>query len=297
VWIKTLTNPASETGTLVDIVLRLTAIDLLLRPTGPWTVKPVIIALAGLSLLMPKVMRAPATWFALSGLVAARIVWDWPIPDNHLYLLAYWCLALALALGSVNCQRVLAGSSSLLIGLVFLLAFMWKAGLSPDYVDGRFFRVTLLTDTRFEDSVLLFGGLTPHELEGNRDFLEPVDRTKAAAAAGPKLVEPPPFRRLASMLTWSALIVEGLVALTWLWSFAAGWTQTVRHLLLLIFCAGTYAFAPVAGFGWLLLTMGLVSTRPQQRWLRGAYIASWILVLLYAEVPWAELLLDLRSAL
>jgi hypothetical protein len=294
VWIKALTNPASETGAVVDIVLRLTAIDLLLRPTGPWTVRPVIIALAGLVLLVPKVMRAPATWFVLSAFVAARIVWDWPIPDNHLYLLAYWCLALALALGSANCQRVLAASSSLLIGFVFLSAFLWKAGLSPDYVDGRFFRVTLLTDTRFEDSVLLLGGLTPHQLEGNRDYLEPVERP-AAAAQGPTLVEPPKFRRLAMMLTWSALIVEGLVAVTWLLAFAAGWTMTLRHLLLLLFCAGTYAFAPVAGFGWLLLTMGLVSTLPQQRWLRGAYIASWILVLLYAEVPWAQVLLDLRS--
>jgi hypothetical protein len=277
------------------MVLRLTAIALLLRPTGPWTVRPVIIALAGLVLLVPKVMRAPATWFALSGLVAARIIWDWPIPDNHLYLLAYWCLAVALALGSANCKRVLGASSSLLIGLVFLLAFLWKAGLSPDYVDGRFFRVTLLTDTRFEDSVLLLGGLTAHQLEGNRDFLEPVERPEAVAK-GPTLVEPPPFKRMAMLLTWSALVVEGLVALTWLLSLA-GWTLTVRHLLLLIFCAGTYAFAPVAGFGWLLLSMGLVSCLPEQRFLRGAYIASWILVLLYAEVPWAQVLLDFRGLL
>jgi hypothetical protein len=70
----------------------------------------------------------------------------------------------------------------------------------------------------------------------------------------------------------------------------------VRHPLLLMFCASTYAFAPVAGFGWLLLTMGLVSVPAERRLLRGAYIATWILVLLYAEVPWAQVLMNLGNA-
>ena len=291
--IKALIKPVSDLGP-GEIALRLTAIALLLRPTGPWSVRPVIIALAALVLLVPVVMRAPATWFALSGLVTARIIWDWPIPDNHLYLLAYWCLALALAIGSTDCQRVLSFSSRLMIGLVFLLAVLWKAGLSPDFVDGRFFRVTLLTDSRFEDSVLLLTGLTEKQIENNRDYLAPPKRPAAAVVADPKLVEPSGFRRLVSFLTWGTLVTETLVAVFWLLSLT-GWRLTVRHPLLLIFCASTYAFAPVAGFGWLLLTMGLVSCPSEQRLWRGAYIAAWILVLLYAEVPWAQVLLDLKE--
>ena len=287
--IKALIKPVSDLGS-GEIALRLTAIALLLRPTGPWSVRPVIIALAALVLLVPVVMRAPATWFALSGLVTARIIWDWPIPDNHLYLSAYWCLALALALGSSNCQRVLSASSRLLIGLVFLMAVVWKAGLSTDYLDGRFFRVTLLTDPRFEDPTLLLGGLTANQLHNNRHYLEPAEGSKRTPD-GPTLVEPPPFRRLVVLLTWGALITEGLVAASWLLSFAV-WPLNLRHPLLLMFCAGTYAFAPVAGFGWLLLAMGLVSCPPERRVWRAAYIAAWILVLLYAEVPWAQMLLD-----
>jgi hypothetical protein len=289
---KALTSPSSDPGP-VEIVLRLTAIALLLRPTGPWSVRPLIIALAGLVILVPKVTRAPATWFALAGLLSARIIWDWPIPDNHLYLLAYWCLALALALGSTDCQRILSVSSRLLIGLVFLLAVVWKAWLSPDFVDGRFFRVTLLTDPRFEDSVLLLAGLTEKQLENNRNYLEPPKRP-AEVSDSPKLDEPPNFRRLVTFLTWGTLITESLVAVSWLLSFA-GWGLTVRHALLLMFCASTYAFAPIAGFGWLLLTMGLVSCSTEQRLWRGAYIAAWILVLLYAEVPWAQAVLDLSG--
>ena len=62
--------------------------------------------------------------------------------------------------------------------------------------------------------------------------------------------------------------------------------------MLLAFCFTTYALAPVAGFGWLLATMGLAQCRPRQRVLRGAYVAVFILILMYAEVPWTGILAD-----
>jgi hypothetical protein len=49
----------------------------------------------------------------------------------------------------------------------------------------------------------------------------------------------------------------------------------------------TYAVAPVAGFGWLLLVMGLVTAETRDRWLVRAYVAAFLLVLVYSEVPWA----------
>jgi hypothetical protein len=52
----------------------------------------------------------------------------------------------------------------------------------------------------------------------------------------------------------------------------------------------TYAIAPVAGFGWLLLTMGVGLCRAEQQVLRGVYAATWFLVLLYSEIPWAHLM-------
>jgi hypothetical protein len=93
-WIRPGGDAASA-----ELVLRLTAIELLLRPMGPWFIKPVILLLAGLALIFPKVVRAPATWLALALLVTGRLVADWPLPDNHIYLLAYWCLAAGLACG------------------------------------------------------------------------------------------------------------------------------------------------------------------------------------------------------
>jgi hypothetical protein len=61
------------------------------------------------------------------------------------------------------------------------------------------------------------------------------------------------------------------------------------------FCVLTYALAPVAGFGWLLLALGLAQCDPQERGLRTAYVATFFLVLVYAGVPWTRLLLSLRG--
>jgi hypothetical protein len=48
------------------------------------------------------------------------------------------------------------------------------------------------------------------------------------------------------------------------------------------------AVAPVAGFGCLLLVLGLVQTDPRETRLRALYVAVYVLVLLYAEAPWAS---------
>ena len=138
----------------IDIALRLTLIVLLLRPMGPWFVGAFVLLLALLGLVGVG-LRAPATWLALAALIATRLVVDWPLPDNHVYLLAYWCLGVGIALRLTEPSRALAQTGRQLLGLAFVFAVLWKAVLSPDYRDGRFFAVTLLTDDRFADSVQL----------------------------------------------------------------------------------------------------------------------------------------------
>jgi hypothetical protein len=281
-WIR----PGGEAAS-AELVFRLTAIELLLRPMGPWFIKPVILLLAGLALIFPKVARAPATWLALALLVAGRLVADWPLPDNHIYLLAYWCLAAGLALRAADVRPPLALSARLLVGLAFLFAVLWKAVLSPDYLDGRFFRVTLMMDDRFAGPVMLMTGLSAEQLKQNRDYLQPLPEG-AELLHPPLLVEPPAFRRLAGAATYGMLALEASVALLFLLSWRSRF-ETARHVFLLA-CLVTYAFAPVAGFGWLLLVVGLAQCLPEQRLLRFAYILSFFLILLFSEIPWADLL-------
>ena len=278
-------------GDSVSVALRLTAIELLLRPLGPWAARPLALGLAALALLFPRVLRSQATWLALAALVAVSIVVEWPLPDNHIYLLAYWCLAAGLALGAPDPGTTLARSGRLLLGFAFAFAVLWKGVLSPDYVDGRFFRVTLLTDDRFADTVAVVGGLDRETLEASRRALVPLPGG-AEALEPPEVVEPPAFRRFANALTWGGLAVEAVLALLCL-APSVGWVPRARHAVLLAFCALTYSVAPVAGFGWLLVAMGVSLCGPTDLWLRRSYVVIWLLVLLYSEVNWAGIVMDL----
>ncbi len=260
---------------------------------GPWFVRPVVLAAAALVLISPRALRTPAVWAAVAALVTVRIADDWPLADNHIYLLAYWTFAIALSLRAVDMSLGLSTTSRWLLGLAFAFAVLWKVLLSPDFVDGRFFRVTLLTDPRFTEAAMLIGGLSDQDLEANRRALAPLP--DGAALAEPLVViEPPRLRALATVSTWGIVLLEAGVAVL---MFAprrrvGAW---LRHFLLLAFCLITYAFAPVAGFGWLLLVMGAAQTDATDVWQRRAYVAVFLIVLFYSEVPWAGLLLDFTA--
>jgi hypothetical protein len=296
--IRSWRSPASPT-LAVETPLRLTLIILLLRPMGPWYVRSFLLLLATLGLIAPAVLRAPATWLALALLVGARIFADWPLPDNHIYLLAYWCLAAALSLRDATPSVAIARSSRLLIGLAFLCAVLWKTVLSSDYVDGRFFRVTLLTDDRFADVARLAGGLGEADLAENRAYLTPLPEG-AELLDPPALHEPRGLRWLAQIATWGGLTLEAIVAAMFLLPRPGRLMSQCSHASVVLFCMATYALAPVAGFGWLLLAMGLASTERKERAWRRTYVTAFLLVMLYAEIPWAAMLvgpLESRIAL
>jgi len=263
------------------IALGLTLLALLWHPIGSDLLRPGFLALAGVGLLIPAALRRPALWIALAALAALRVALDWPLPDNHAYLLVWWCFAVGLALRSGAPEDELAGTARVLIGLVFAFAFLWKALLSPDFVNGDFQRFAWLTDPRFELATLQLGGLTPEALTDNRAFL------LGARGAPDALMLTPAFR----VWTWGAtlwtLVTEGALAVAFL--VPPRRTGRVRDALLLAFCVVTYIFAPVAGFAWLLLSMGLVQASRGRRWTQ-AYLAVAGLVLLYEYQPWRLLL-------
>src|SRR5262245_25299350 len=125
-WLR----PSPDAGA-ADLPLRLTAIILLLRPFDVWWVSGFVLIGAGLSLLFERIRRTPITWVALSALIGARIAAVWPLSDNHIYLLAYWCLAIGLALATRAAADTLAASSRWLLAAAFSFAVLWKAVLSP----------------------------------------------------------------------------------------------------------------------------------------------------------------------
>jgi hypothetical protein len=255
---------------------------------GPWFVRPAILAAAVVILIYPRALRQWRVWAALSVMTAVRIAADWPLADNHIYLLGYWLLAVAVALRSSDAAATLAASSRSLIGLAFVFAVLWKAVLSPDFIDGRFFRVTLVTDPRFAAAARMIGGLSDEQLAAAREATALLPQG-AELLNPPALVEPARLRLFATAATWGVLAMESLVPQ--LMQSRARPAPFLPHLVLLSFCAVTYAFAPVAGFGWLLLVMGLGQVEAKQIWLARLYQLTFLVVLFYDEVPWAELML------
>jgi hypothetical protein len=266
-----------------DLSLRLTLAALLLRPVGDWRFRPAFLLLAAAGLVLPGLQRRAALWLALAALAALRVVEDWPLPDNHAYLLAYWCLAAGIALRSDAPARALTLNGRLLIGLVFLAASLWKVALSPDYLSGDFMRFTWITDERFAAAAAVIGGMDADLRDANRDFLAD------APGSGPALVEPPAFVWATHISSaWTAAI-EVAVALAFLLP-APRRLRRHRDAALVLFCVTTFAFAPVAGFAWLLLAMGIAQSDRDRPGVRAVYLATFALVLVYHYVPWLELL-------
>lgn len=274
----------------VDLALRLTLLELLLRPVGPFWLRPAALALAGAGLVLPGLLRRRWLWATLALLSAVRVIADWPLADNHAYLLCYWCTAVFLAHQVEDTREALAFDGRFLIGLVFAFATLWKLVLSPDFLDATFFRITLLTDDRFAGFARLAGGLSPEQLAGAREALgRHVDGFVLDASGVPPL--PERFDLLARAITFASLATEAAVAVAFL-SPAGSRVHRARDALLLFFCATTYAVATVEGFGWLLVVMGVAQCEPGRRATRWLYLAAFALILLYREVPFASLLLD-----
>lgn len=270
------------------LALRMTAILLLLRAQGPPLVQAALLGIGAVGLLVPRALVSPALWFAAAALLAARIASDWPLADNHIYLFGYWCLALGLGLGASQPSATVGRTARWLLACAFTLAVGWKLALSPDFADGRFFRMTLLVDARFEDLVRLVGGMGYDEIDRHRAALAPLG-AGAVLAPDDSLVEPPALRRLALALTWAGLVAETAIAAVFLAPLPES-RRWWRHLLLIGFCTVTYPIAPVAGFGWLLLAMGAAQD-VNGRW-RVAYVAAWLVVLAGTSLPWTTWLAD-----
>jgi len=273
-----------------DVALRLTLIVLLLRPGGDDWLRAATWILAIAALVWAPLLRSRAVWLALAVATALRVVREWPLPDNHLYLLTYWCLAVGLSLTTPDPECTRRRSTRWLVGAAFACAVAWKVLLAPDFLDARFFRVTLLTDDRFTALARAVGGLSASELDDDRQVLTPLP-PGVEVIDGPVLVEPPLLRGLARALTWGGVGLEALVAVAFLAAWPR-WLRATRHALLITFCAVTYAIAPVAGFGWLLAAMGLAHTTSAEWRARLGYVAVFLLVLLYAEAHLVRVLLE-----
>jgi hypothetical protein len=263
-----------------DLALRLTLLDLLLRPVGDWTVRPLTVAFAAVGLLIPGQFRSKLVWIALAFLTGLRVFLDWPLPDNHAYLLFYWCLAVSISLYSRDAGRCLAFNGKIMIGLAFALAVIWKVYLSGDYMDGRFFRIAMLTDHRFEWFTHFIGGLTAGEYRDMKQFVGQHVDGLMPFPGGDVPHQSDRFIMVSQILTYWTVFIESAVALFFLMPGERGLSR-FRDLFLVVFCVTTYSVATVDGFGWLLIAMGVSQSGDGRKAVRFLYIGAFLLIIFY----------------
>ena len=271
----------------IDLVTRLTLLLLLFTDwvSGDWWPFKVplrVLAIAGL--VLPPLHRNPVLWGLVATTMLARSTWYWWTQDNHVFLLTWWMLAVALSLSLPRPEQGLARNGRLLLGLAFAFATLWKAFLSPDFADGAYFHYTFLTDARFADFAALGGGLSETlHAQNQRAIATLIDTARDVHAV--VLETTPRLSLIAVLVTWWTLALEGGIALAFLWPLGRG-PSRYRHAALIVFAATTYLVASnVSTFGWGLLVMGLAQCEPGLPRTRVLYCACMLLVLSYGYVP------------
>ncbi|MDA0349627.1 MAG: hypothetical protein O3C43_12400 [Verrucomicrobia bacterium] len=243
--------------------------------------EPQLLILSGLAIIVRPLSRSPVYWILLTGWYVGSQWPYWSHMDNHLYLFAYWCLAIILSLFSQFPEDVLAKSARWLLGLVFFFAVLWKL-LSIEYLNGYFFEYALLADIRLSPVSLVLG-LSGETLSENRDLLSMyifgADPTSQLTLTTSPWV---PF--VAKVLTWWILLSETAVAIVFLaptrW-FSDFW----RHGSMLVFLYTTYPMAQVSGFGWILTAMGISQLKRSSKPIYLALYLGAFLVVFFSKHP------------
>jgi hypothetical protein len=271
----------------MELALRVLLLVLLLDASLFWFQRLPLQIACGLGLLLPGLARDARFWVALAALTAWPLFWNWPFSDNHDYLRAFAAVSVALALAAREPGVSLRTSARLLIGGTFFFATLWKLALSPDFLDGTFFRVTLLSDPRFHDLAVLAGGASWETLDAFDAALREFLAGRPAGWPG-AFVEPGGLRPLALALTLFTGVIEVAITAAFLWPRLARW----RNALLIAFGASTFAFASVRGFGWLLMALGVAQCEDDERRARIGYVVTLFLIEIYRSVPWSRMLID-----
>jgi hypothetical protein len=246
-----------------------------------WVYKAPLRVLAIAGLIVPGWHRSRLLWAALAAVMVAKTGANWWLQDNHVFLLTYWTIALALALHLPAPRQPLRTSARLLVGWSFVFATLWKLCWSPDFVSGAYFHYTFITDPRFFAVAALVVGVDPEMLQRN---LVAVDRLFTSAVVVAELGTTGAVDVLAACVTWWTIVIEAAIAVTFLWPENRG-PSRLRDVTLLTFAATTYLVAAVWTFGWTLLTLGLCQVDPARTRMRLAYVAMLLLVLTYDLVP------------
>lgn len=275
--------PASS----LDLYAVMTLLLLLLYPSDYWYVRIPITVLCVSAFVFRSLRFSPMFWFIAGTTVMAGNYQNWFIVDNHKYLLGYWCLALFCCLLTSEPEKSLAVIARRLVAFSFLFAFFWKLA-SSDYLDSTFFHYSLLLDERFRGVSELLGGMTREMIDSNRAAYRALINFDSTIASV-QMIYTGGIKNLARLITWWTLFIEGAVLVSFAWPTGRVVSRW-RDFILIAFILSTYSVAPVLGFGWTLIIMGLAQCEARYRYVRWLYMMAFIVLQIY-NLPFRAILL------
>ena len=277
----------------IDLCSVLTLLLALFYGADFWYVNVPLRILCFSALVVPLLREKPLLWFLLLAALTAGNVRNWITIDNHKYLINYWVLVLFL----VNCVPpekrpiVLRTNARVLLLLCFGFATLQKV-LSEDYLDGRFFQFELLFDERFETFAWLIAGVDWAVLQEFRilkaemvyGFESGIDLVNI------DLIDSGRLLFVSSLLTGWTLLIEGLIAASFVWRNPNLAVQQLRNWVLILFVISTYSVALVPGFAWTVIIMGLAQLPDGLERFRVAYLFLGLVFLQLCEAPYVKIL-------
>ncbi|MEM7007633.1 MAG: hypothetical protein AAF462_00695 [Thermodesulfobacteriota bacterium] len=275
----------------LELVTVLTLFLILLHSHSKWYIESPIIVLSILGLIFSRIRKNDIYWFLMAALLVSVNYFHWYEMDNHKYLLSYWSIVMfCIYLAPAEYRNsILNFNARALIALVFIFATVWKI-LSLDYLDNTFFEFTLLTDHRFEYFTTWLSDIGIHTLEMNRDLENLLVRgyLDNIVINDVELLSTEGVVKLAWFITLWTVIYEAMLALVFLLPNYRI-IEILRNVMLLIFGASTYLIAPVIGFGWLLMIMGLAQAPAKSRYFPFLYLIVFILIEFFT-MPYGEII-------
>ena len=267
------------------LVLRFTALFLLLYGSSTVLLDIPLRVLCGLMLLSPTLLTSQVMWVLICGIIWWVNATDWLWIDNHKILITYWCLVCALAVSAKDTDGVLAWNGRILIGLTFLFATFWKM-LAGEYWDGAFLHNVFLLDDRVEAVATAIGGLSPDTLPQNQ-LLEALLKQFPQAIGSVTLTTSPRLQAFTLAASYWTLLIEGSVAIAFLISPLRLFSR-FRDWFLIVFIATTYFLLPVLGFAYILIIMGFSQCSPKHTATRITYVVLFAFLQL-SRLPWYSL--------
>jgi len=237
-----------------------------------------------------KLCQSKSLWGILALGNIAIIASQWDYIDNHKYLSCYWLTACYLSLYAEHRLKYLQNNARILVGLVFTLATFHKI-IWGEYLDGSFFHFTYLVDQRFADFVTAIANFTPDVLQANnetihmmRDF--PLDYAQGTITSHANV------RNIALFSSYWVILIEGSVGLSFLFALKSKFINKIKDWILLLFIFSTYGLVMVAGFNYMLVLLGISSTKLDARKTTIGYMLA-LMVFEMRNIPWSKYALHL----